>query len=170
MSPQDSLNASDNFAWAKRFAYVIIGPQLKANETINLFDSCSHHDDRYRRDLSNRTTQLKTIGTGQHHVKQDQRKATRCDQRLHLIAVHTMLGIKAVTLQVVNHNFCNCPLVFNNQNFSLRRAHVLASSKGSLRRSFKPPSSDANASSEPSCAITIDLQMARPNPEPPVSR
>ena len=74
-SAKNGFDAKNQFAWTERFHHIVIGAELKSDDTIDFFAACGEHDDGYAAGdlvLAQSPANFHAVDIGKHQVENDQ--------------------------------------------------------------------------------------------------
>ncbi len=84
---KNGFHAGDDFTRAVGFADVIVRANFEAQQAVDFFDFCRHHDNRHVGEATNFPAQGQAVGAGEHQIQQDQIRRRLAHVRQHLIAM-----------------------------------------------------------------------------------
>src|SRR5262249_39760085 len=84
---QDRFHAYHELSHAERLGNVVVGAELKANDSVRLFGAGGKHDDGNIAGRPEPSTDIKSAGRRQHDIEDDQVGIIGSDNR------HALLGV-----------------------------------------------------------------------------
>ncbi|RMS13554.1 hypothetical protein ALP75_205203 [Pseudomonas syringae pv. actinidiae] len=118
-APQQRLDTRLQLTRAERFAQIIVGPQLQADDPVGLVRTGGQHDDRHvrlARMLAHPFAQAKTVFIRQHHVKDQQITGFFVEGAAKFRAIAHRAHLKTGATQVGVQQLANLLIVIHQQD------------------------------------------------------
>src|SRR5882724_7592447 len=119
LPPQDRLHPQDHLARAERLADVVVGPQLQADDAVDLLAAGGQHDDGHpggRAVPLQQTGELQAVHPRQHEVEQDEVRRLAADRLQAAVPPAGGLDGETLLLQVVLQDLGDVGLIFDEQD------------------------------------------------------
>src|SRR5262245_22550490 len=120
--PEHGVHPGHQLAGAERLGHVVVGPELQAEDTVDLGGARREDDDRQRaRRLGGAepAADLEPVDPGQHEVEDHQRRALHLDERERALPRLRLADGVAALLEVKAHELADVLLVLDHEDAPL---------------------------------------------------